>query len=188
MVQAGYVRYIGLSEVGAETIRRAHAVHPITDVQIEYSLFSRKPEHNIIPTCRELGIGITAYGVLSHGLLTGRLNPDDGGSPPHLPRLHGENRRMNIALADRLSPIADRVHASVAQLAIAWVLAQGADPSDVVAIVGAGHPERIADNFAAARLHLTENDLADIEQAVPRSAVVGERYAAPLMAMLDSER
>jgi aryl-alcohol dehydrogenase-like predicted oxidoreductase len=188
MVHAGYVRWIGLSEVGAETIRRAHAVHPISDVQIEYSLFTRKPEDDIIPTCRELGIGITAYGVLSHGLLTGRLSADDVGAPPHLPRLHGQNRRVNIALADRLRPVADRLDASVAQLAIAWVLAQRTEHPDVVAIVGAGRPERIADNLAAARLELNENDLADIEQAIPRSAVAGERYAAPLMAMLDSER
>ena len=152
MVQAGYVRWIGLSEVGAETIRRAHAVHPISDVQIEYSLFSRKPEDDIIATCRELGVGITAYGVLSHGLLTGRLSADDVGAPPHLPRLHGENRRVNLALADRLRPIADRLDVSVAQLAIGWVLAQGAERADVVAIVGAGRPERIADNLAAARL------------------------------------
>jgi len=188
MVHAGYVRWIGLSEVGAETIRRAHAVHPISDVQIEYSLFSRKPEDDIIATCRELGIGITAYGVLSHGLLTGRLSADDVGAPPHLPRLHGENRRVNLALTDRLRPIADRLDVSVAQLAIGWVLAQGAERADVVAIVGAGRPERIADNLAAGRLELTETDLADIEQAVPRSAVAGERYAPPLMAMLDSER
>jgi len=188
MVHAGYVRWIGLSEVGAETIRRAHAVHPISDVQIEYSLFSRKPEDDIIATCRELGIGITAYGVLSHGLLTGGLSADDVGAPPHLPRLHGKNRRVNLALTDRLRPIADRLDVSVAQLAISWVLAQGAERADVVAIVGAGRPERIADNLAAARLKLTETDLADIEQAVPKSAVAGERYAAPLMAMLDSER
>jgi len=125
MVQAGYVRWIGLSEVGAETIRRAHAVHPISDVQIEYSLFSRKPEDDIIATCRELGVGITAYGVLSHGLLTGRLSADDVGAPPHLPGLHGENRRVNLALADRLRPIADRLDVSVAQLAIGWCWRRG---------------------------------------------------------------
>lgn len=188
MVQAGYVRWIGLSEVGAETIRRAHAVHPISDVQIEYSLFSRKPEDDIIPTCRELGIGITAYGVLSHGLLTGRLSAGDDAAPPHLPRLHGENRRVNLALTDRLRPIADRLGVSVAQLAIAWALTQGAERTDVVAVVGARRPERIADNLAAARLELNDTDLAEIERAVPRSVVTGERYAAPLMAMLDSER
>ncbi len=167
---------------------RAHAVHPISDVQIEFSLFSRNPEDTIIPTCRALGIGITAYGVLSHGLLTGRLDADDAGAPPHLPRLHGENRRTNIALADRLRPIADRLGASIAQLAIAWVLAQGAEHADVLAIVGAGRPDHIADNLTAAHLELSHADLADIEHAVPRSAGAGARYAAPLMAMLDSEQ
>lgn len=188
MVQAGYVRAIGLSEVGAQTIRRAHAVHPISDVQIEYSLFSRGPENTIIPTCRELGIGITAYGVLSHGLLTGRLAADDASPPRHLPRLHGQNRRANLALVDRLRPIADGRGISVAQLAVAWVLARGAERGDVVAIVGAGRPERIADNLAAARIQLTDADLAGIASAVPSSAVAGDRYAAPLMAMLDSEQ
>ena len=188
MVQAGYVRAIGLSEVSAPTIRRAHAVHPISDVQIEYSLFSRGPEDTIIPTCRELGIGITAYGVLSHGLLTGRLSADDAGAPPHLPRLQGENRQANLALVERLRPIAGNRGISVAQLAVAWVLAQGAEHDDVVAIVGAGRPERIVDNLAAARARLTDEDLADIARAVPPSAVAGDRYAAPLMAMLDSEQ
>ncbi len=115
-------------------------MHAISDVQIEYSLFSRKPEDTIIPTCRELGIGITAYGVLGHGLLTGRLGADDAGAPPHLPRLHGDNRRANLAVADRLQPIAARSAASLAQLAIAWVLAQGAAEGEVVAVVGAGAP------------------------------------------------
>jgi len=110
------------------------------------------------------------------------------GAPPHLPRLHGDNRRTNIALTDRLRPIVERLGASVAQLAIAWVLAQGAGHADVVAIVGAGRPDRIADNLAAARPDLSQADIADIEHAVPRSAVAGDRYAAPLMAMLDSEQ
>ncbi len=188
LVQSGYVRAIGQSEVGAGTIRRAHAVHPIADVQIEYSLFSRGPEDTIIPTCRELGIGITAYGVLSHGLLTGRLAAADTGAPAHLPRLRGENRRTNLALVDRLRPIADRIGVSVAQLAIAWVLAQGAERFDVVAVVGARRPERILDNLAAARLELTDAELTAITNAVPPSAVAGTRYAAPLMAMLDSEQ
>lgn len=188
MVEAGYVRWIGLSEVNADTIRRAHAVHPISDVQIEYSLFSRGPEDSIIPTCRRLGIGITAYGVLSHGLLTGRLGADNTGAPPHLPRLHGDNRRTNLALVDRLRPIADRLGVSIAQLALAWVVAQGDDPADIVAIVGASRPERVSDNLTAARLHLSEADLREIADAVPASAVAGDRYAPPLMAMLDSER
>jgi aryl-alcohol dehydrogenase-like predicted oxidoreductase len=188
MVDAGYVRWIGLSEVSADTIRRAHAVHPISDVQTEYSLFSRGSENSILPVCRRLGIGITAYGVLSHGLLTGKLGADDTGAPPHLPRLHGDNRRTNLALVEELRPIAARLGVSVAQLALAWVLTQGAEHEDIVAIVGASRSERIGDNLAAARLQLSNSDLRDIEEAIPSSAVAGDRYAPPLMAMLDSER
>jgi aryl-alcohol dehydrogenase-like predicted oxidoreductase len=187
LVDQGYVRWIGLSEVSADTVRRAHAVHPISDIQVEYSMFSRGPENSIIPACRELGIGITAYGVLSHGLLTGKLGDDDTGAPPHLPRLHGDNRRTNLALVARLRPIAARLGVSIAQLALAWVLAQGAEHEDIVAIVGASRPERIGDNLAAARLQLSDSDLRDIEEAIPSSAVAGDRYAPPLMAMLDSE-
>jgi aryl-alcohol dehydrogenase-like predicted oxidoreductase len=142
----------------------------------------------IIPTCRELGIGITAYGVLSHGLLTGRLTDDDTGAPPHLPHMHGENRKTNLAVVERLRPIADNRGISVAQPAVARVLAQGTEHNDIVAIGGAGRPERIADNLAAARAQLTDEDLADISRAVPPSAVAGDRYATPLMAMLDSEQ
>ncbi|MFG1926549.1 aldo/keto reductase [Cryptosporangium sp. NPDC048952] len=185
MVQAGYVRRIGLSEVGAETIRRAHAVHPIVDLQIEYSLFSRSIETNgILETCRELGIGITAYGVLAHGLLTGSYRPT--GQPPfHLPWFHEENLATNLALVDALRTIADTKGVSVAQLAIAWVLAQG---EDIVPLVGASRPERIPEAVAAAELHLSDDDLAAIAAAVPPSAVAGTRYAAPLMRLLDSER
>src|SRR4051794_36627368 len=174
MVQAGWVRHIGLSEVGADTIRRAHAVHPIADVQIEYALFSRGPEASILPVCRELGIGVTAYGVLSHGLLTGAYR-DAGGAIAHLPRFHGANLATNLALVERLRPIAAGLGASVAQLAIAWVLAQG---DEIVALVGASRPARIADALAAAGLTLTPEDLAAIERAVPAGAVAGERYAA----------
>jgi len=188
----GTHRIVGLDgddlHAHTEQDRAEPAVHAISDVQIEYSLFSRTPEDTIIPTCRELGIGITAYGVLAHGLLTGRLGADDAGAPPHLPRLHGDNRRANLAVAGRLQSIAARSGASLAQLAIAWVLAQGADQGDVVAVVGAGRPERIADTLAAAQIELSETDLTDIEQAVPRSAVAGERYAPSLMVMLDSEQ
>lgn len=183
MVQAGWVRHIGLSEVGAETVRRAHAVHPIADVQIEYSLFSRGPERSILATCRELGIGVTAYGVLSHGLLTGSYA--GGGEVGHLPRFHGDNLATNLALVERLRPLAARRNVTVAQLAIAWVLSRG---PEIVALVGAGRPQRIADALTAADLELTEADLAAIEEAVPAGAVAGTRYAAPQMAMLDSER
>ncbi|WP_432844046.1 aldo/keto reductase [Dactylosporangium sp. CA-092794] len=183
MVEAGRVRHIGLSEVGAQTIRRAHAVHPIADVQIEYSLFSRGPERSILATCRELGIGVTAYGVLAHGLLTGAYA--GGGEVGHLPRFHGANLAANLALVERLRAVADARGVPVAQLATAWVLAQG---DAVVALVGASRPGRIADAVAAAGLALTGADLAAIEEAVPPGAVAGERYAAPQLAMLDSER
>ena len=184
MVEAGWVRHIGLSEVGAETIRRAHAVHPITDLQIEYSLFSRGVERSILATCRELGIGITAYGVLSHGLLTGAY-PGSGGENGHLPRFHGANLATNLALVERLRPVAEARGVTVAQLAVAWVLARD---DGIVALVGASRPERIADALAAADLTLSGAELAAIEEAVPAGAVAGDRYAAPLMATLDSER
>lgn len=183
MVEAGWVRHIGLSEVGAETIRRAHAVHPIADVQIEYSIFSRGPERSILPVCRELGIGVTAYGVLAHGLLTGAYS--GGGEVGHIPRFQGENLAANLNLVERLRPIADARGVTVAQLAIAWVLAQG---DGIVALVGASRPGRIAGAVAAAELTLTEAELAAVDEAVPDGAVAGTRYAAPLMALLDSER
>ncbi|MFE6718137.1 aldo/keto reductase [Streptomyces albidoflavus] len=190
MVEAGHVRAIGLSEVGAETIRRAHAVHPISDLQIEYSLFSRGIENGILDTCRELGIGVTAYGVLSHGLLTGAYRPATDGSDPrsHLPRFHGPNVETNLALVERLRPIAEARGVSVAQLAIAWVLAQGRRYGDIVALIGARRPQRVAEALPAAELHLTDEELAAIEEAVPASAVAGDRYAAPQLAQLDSER
>jgi aryl-alcohol dehydrogenase-like predicted oxidoreductase len=190
MVQAGYVRHIGLSEVGAETIRRAHAVHPISDLQIEYSLFSRGIEDTILGTCRELGIGVTAYGVLSHGLLSGSYRPSEGAGDPrsHLPRFHGENVEANLALVERLRRIADERGVTVAQLAIAWVIAQGREHQDVVALIGARKPQRISEALRAAELELTAADLAAIEEAVPASAVAGARYGAPQMAQLDSER
>ncbi|GAA0350319.1 aldo/keto reductase [Actinoallomurus spadix] len=190
MVQKGYVRGIGLSEVGAETIRRAHTVHPITDVQIEYSLFSRGVEDEILPTCRELGIGVTAYGVLAQGLLTGtwRPSPDDARRRGHLPRFAAGNVETNLALVERLREVATARGVTVAQLAIAWVLAQGRAHQDIVAVVGASRPQRITEVADAADLRLTQDDLDAIEQAVPRGAVAGERYAPALLAMLDSER
>lgn len=191
LVQAGYVRHIGLSEVGPQTIRRAHAVHPICDVQIEYSLFSRDPETNgILDTCRELGIGVTAYGVLAHGLLTGAYRQPAGGDPrAHwLPRLHPGNLATNLALVDRLRPLAGAYGISVAQLAVAWVMARSRERGTVVAVVGARRPHRIEEALAAAGVTLTDADLRAIDEAVPAGAVAGTRYAAPLMALLDSER
>ncbi|MEU6548774.1 aldo/keto reductase [Streptomyces sp. NPDC046915] len=191
LVQAGYVRHIGLSEVGPETIRRAHAVHPICDVQIEYSLFSRGPETNgILDTCRELGIGVTAYGILAHGLLTGTYRQPAGGDPrAHwLPRFHPDNLAANLTLVDRLRPLADARGVSVAQLATAWVIARSRERGSIVAILGARRPHRVEEALATTDLGLTDTDLRTIEEAVPADAVAGTRYAAPLMSLLDSER
>ncbi|MER6129734.1 aldo/keto reductase [Streptomyces sp. NPDC001795] len=191
LVQAGYVRHIGLSEVGPETIRRAHAVHPICDVQIEYSLFSRDPETNgILDTCRELGIGVTAYGVLAHGLLTGTYQQPAGGDPrAHwLPRFRPDNLATNLTVADRLRPLADARGISVAQLATAWVIAQSRERGTIVAILGTRRPHRVEEALAAADVTLTDADLRTIDEAIPAGAVAGTRYAAPLMALLDSER
>ena len=188
MVQAGYVRQIGLSEVGADTIRRAAAVHPIADLQIEYSLLSRGIEAAILPTCRELGIGVTAYGVLSRGLLGGhwdRSTVAAGDYRTHSPRFQDGHVERNLALADALRQVADAKGASVAQIAIAWVAAQG---QDIVPLVGARRRDRLAEALGALELTLTEADLAAIERAVPKDAASGERYPAALMANLDSER
>ncbi|WP_405762098.1 aldo/keto reductase [Streptomyces sp. NBC_01420] len=190
MIEAGHVRHVGLSEVGAETIRRAHAVHPVHDVQIEYSLFSRGPETNgILDTCRELGIGVTAYGVLAHGLLTGGYRQPAEGErrAGWLPRFHPDNLPVNLALVDRLRPLAEAHGVTVAQLATAWVVARGGGHGTVVAVLGARRPHRIAEALAAAEVTLTDADLAAIDEAVPAGAVAGTRYAAPLMALLDSE-
>ncbi|MEU6534375.1 aldo/keto reductase [Streptomyces sp. NPDC047000] len=190
-VRAGYVRHIGLSEVGAETIRRAHAVHPISDVQIEYSLFSRGPETNgILDTCRDLGIAVTAYGVLAHGLLTGSYRQPAGGDPrAHwLPRFHPGNLPANLALADRLRPLAAARGITVAQLATAWVIARNRGSGTVVAVVGARRPHRIEEALAAADLTLTAAELRTLDEAVPPDEVAGTRYAAALMALLDSEQ
>lgn len=188
MVQAGYVRGIGLSEVGSETIRRAHAVHPITDLQIEYSLFSRGIENGILDTCRELGIGITAYGVLSRGLLSGTWSPTAVDPRARLPRFQAGNLESNLALVETLRQLAEVRGATVTQLAIAWVLAQGSERNDIVALVGAKTPQRLAEAVPAADIELSADDLAAIERAVPASAVVGERTGAAQLAQLDSER
>jgi aryl-alcohol dehydrogenase-like predicted oxidoreductase len=189
MVQAGYVRHIGLSEVGAETIRRAHAVHPIVDLQIEYSLISRRIEEQILPTCRELGVGITAYGVLSRGLLSGHWSKDRDVVPTdfraHSPRFTGENVDHNLRLVESLRAVAEAKGATVAQVAIAWVLAQG---DDIVPLIGARTRERLAEALGALDVQLTPEDLVEIERAVPKGAAAGERYAPSQMAVLDSER
>jgi aryl-alcohol dehydrogenase-like predicted oxidoreductase len=189
MVKAGYVRSIGLSEVGSDTIRRAQAVHPIADLQIEYSLFSRGIEADILPTCRELGIGITAYGVLSHGLLGGQWSKgrkhEPGSFTNFSPRFNEANLDHNLALVEALRSLAETKGATVAQVAIAWVLARG---QDIVPLVGTRRRERLDESLKALDLHLSADDLTRIEQAIPKGAAAGERYPAPLMALLDSER
>jgi aryl-alcohol dehydrogenase-like predicted oxidoreductase len=188
MVGKGYVRAIGLSEVGAPTIRRAAAVHPICDLQIEYSLVVRMIEGEILPACRELGIGITAYGVLARGLISGhwtkeRSKPQDFRS--FSSRFSGENLDHNLTLVEALRAIAKARGASVAATAVAWVLAQG---DDIVPLVGARKPAQWAESSAADGLKLTEADLAAIEAAVPKGAAKGARYPSQAMAHLDSER
>jgi len=189
MISKGYVRHLGLSELGADSIRRAHAVHPVADLQIEYSLFSRSLEADILPTCRELGIGITAYGVLSRGLLSGHWSKqrcEQGRDFRNMvPRFSGENAERNLALVEALRAVAEAKGATVAQMAIAWVLAQG---SDIVPLVGARKRERLSESLGALALSLTTDDLAHIEQAIPKDAVAGTRYDAHQMAILDSER
>lgn len=189
MVQAGYVRHIGLSEAGADTIRRAHATHPIVDLQIEYGLLSRGIEAEILPTTRALGIAITAYGVLSRGLLSGHWTADRATQPgdfrAHSPRFSGENLAHNLGLVEALRGVAESKGATVAQAAIAWVLAQG---DDIVPLVGARRRDRLAEALGALELTLTPDDLAQIEAAVPAGSAAGDRYAPHLMKHLDSER
>lgn len=189
MIQAGYVRHVGLSEAGAEVVRRAHAVHPVTDLQIEYSLISRGIEREILPTCRELGIGITAYGVLGRGLISGHWSKDravaQGDFRNFGPRFSGENLEHNLSLVEELRRIADAKGITVAQLAIAWVMSRG---TDIIPLVGARRRERLAEALGTLEHELTAADLARIEQAVPPDAAKGERYPAPMMVHLDSEQ
>jgi aryl-alcohol dehydrogenase-like predicted oxidoreductase len=188
MVKAGYVRHIGLSEMGADTIRRAAAVHPICDLQIEYALISRGIEDSILPVCRELGIGITAYGVLSRGLISGHWSKGQAGPGDfraHSPRFQEGNVEKNLALVEKLRQLAVAKGVSVAQIAIAWVAAQG---DDIIPLIGARRRDRLSEALGALQVRLTGEDLAAIEQAVPKGAAAGERYPAAQMAMLDSER
>jgi aryl-alcohol dehydrogenase-like predicted oxidoreductase len=189
LVQAGYVRYIGLSEVGAETIRRAAAVHPICDLQIEYSLISRGIERSILPACRELNIAITAYGVLSRGLISGHYRadaePQGGDIRGRMPRFQGENLQHNLALVEELRAIANARGATVVQVAFAWALTRG---EDVVPLIGARRRDQLSEALGALELELTPDDLERIERAIPPDAAAGDRYGAPQMADLDSER
>ncbi|MEH2263761.1 aldo/keto reductase [Nostoc sp.] len=189
MVKAGYVRQIGLSEVGADVIRRAHRTHAIASLQIEYSLLSRGIEDDILPTVRELGIAVTAYGVLSRGLLSNYWSKERSEQAQdyrrHLPRFSGENLDRNLLLVEALRLIAEEQNATVAQVAIAWVLSQG---NDIVPLIGARRCDRLNEALGALDLHLNKDDIARIEAAVPLNAVAGDRYNPEQMAMLDSEK
>lgn len=189
LIDAGWVRHLGLSEAGSDTIRRAHAVHPVAALQIEYSLMSRGIEAAILPTCRELGIGVTAYGVLSRGLLGGRMRggPAAPGDFRHAaqPRFQGENLTRNLALVDALAAVAAEYQATPAQLAIAWALSRG---DDIIPLIGARRRDRLAEALEALEISLGEAELARIEAAVPAGSTAGARYAEDQMAMLDSER
>ena len=185
MIEAGYVRHLGLSEVDAATIRRAHAVHPVADLQIEYSLLSRAVEAEILPTLRELGIGLTAYGVLGRGLISGHWSADrtagPGDSRASSPRFASGNVEHNLALVAALRRVADAKGCTVAQLAIAWVAAQG---REIVPLVGARTRERLGEALPAIEVELGADDLAEIEAAVPLGAARGDRYPAPFMSGL----
>jgi aryl-alcohol dehydrogenase-like predicted oxidoreductase len=189
MVKAGYVRYIGLSEVGVDTIRRAAAVHPICDLQIEYSLVSRSPERAIFPELAARGIATTAYGVLSRGLLTGSRPTGASDYRAHLPRFTGENGEKNRALADALARLAASRGVKPAQLAIAWVRAKAAAQKvTIIPTMGARTRAQLADALGGLDVALSADEVATLEAAVPADGVAGLRYAAPLMATLDSER
>jgi aryl-alcohol dehydrogenase-like predicted oxidoreductase len=187
LIKAGYVRHFGLSEAGATTIRRAHAVRPVADVQIEYSIISRSVEREILPTLRELGIGMTAYGVLSRGLLSeGAMKGESAsGFRAHLPRFQGENLARNLKLVDALRKIASERGVTVSQLAVAWVLAQGVD---IVPLIGARRPWQLAESLEALSVSLSSEEMKRLEAAAPAGVVAGDRYAPDHMATLDSER
>jgi aryl-alcohol dehydrogenase-like predicted oxidoreductase len=185
LVKAGYVRAIGLSEAGVETIRRAHAVHPIGDLQIEYSLISRGAENTIFPVLAELGVGVTAYGVLSRGLLTGSRPTSPADLRTRLPRFTGQNRERNDRLVEALQKLAAEKRVTASQLAIAWVLAKGAN---IVPLIGARTRAQLTESLAALDVTLSRDDITRIEETVPASAVAGTRYDEHQMRILDSER
>jgi aryl-alcohol dehydrogenase-like predicted oxidoreductase len=185
LVDAGYVRAIGLSEVGPDTIRRANSVRPISDLQIEYSLISRGPEGAIFPLLDELGIGVTAYGVLSRGLLSGSRPTAPSDLRSRLPRFVGGNRERNEHLVGALQKLAGEKGVTASQLAIAWVLAKG---PRIVPLIGARTRAQLAESLGALGIDLTKADIAQIEAAVPTTAVAGARYDEHQMRVLDSER
>jgi aryl-alcohol dehydrogenase-like predicted oxidoreductase len=185
LVDAGYVRHLGLSEAGVGSIRRAHATHPVTALEVEYSLATRDPEQGALPVLRELGIGLVAYGVLSRGLLTGDVTPGAPLAPGdwrgHSPRFQGENLEQNLRLAHALRQIGEQTGLTAAQLAFAWVLSRG---DDVVPLIGTKRRDRLAEALGALDATLSPGDLALLERAVPAGAVAGTRYPAAGMAGL----
>jgi aryl-alcohol dehydrogenase-like predicted oxidoreductase len=181
LVEAGKVRHLGLSEAGAETIRRAHATHPITALQSEYSLFTRDVEDEIAPVLRELGIGLVPYSPLGRGILTGAvtresLESDDSRATGRFPRFSGDALDANLALVDKVKELAADKGCTPGQLALAWVLAQGDAQLGVAPIPGTKRVRYLEENVGALDVELTGDDLAALEQAVPRDAVAGERY------------
>jgi aryl-alcohol dehydrogenase-like predicted oxidoreductase len=183
LVEAGKVRYLGLSEAGTGTIRKAHAVHPISALQSEYSLFTRDVEDEVLPTVRELGVGFVPYSPLGRGFLTGRWRsiedlPEDDTRSARFPRFAEENFQKNLELADKVREVADGKGITPGQLALAWLLAQG---TDIVPIPGTKRREYLEENAGAASVTLTEDDLASIEGAMPRGSAAGERYAEEQM-------
>ncbi len=185
MVKAGYIRHVSLSEVGVATLKRAAAVHPISDVQIEYSLIFRDMEETVLPAAQELGIGVTAYGVLARGMLSGQWRPDApaaaGDSRASMPRFQGENAARNLQLVAALQKLADAKGVKVAQMAVAWVAAQ----NTVTPLVGARNRAELAEAVEAVAIRLSPEELREIEHAVPKGAGVGDRYASDHMAALD---
>jgi aryl-alcohol dehydrogenase-like predicted oxidoreductase len=185
LIKAGYVRYIGLSEVGADTMRRAHAAHPIVDLQIEYSLISRSIETAILPAARELGIAITAYGVLSRGLLSGSKPASTGDFRTHSPRFKGENFERNQEIITALATFAAKKNVTPSQLAIAWVLNKGAE---IVPVIGARTRAQLAESLTALDVTLTQHEILELEAICNPSRVAGTRYDPAQMRMLDSEK
>jgi aryl-alcohol dehydrogenase-like predicted oxidoreductase len=185
LIRAGYVRHAGLSEVGVDTIRRAHAVQPIGDLQIEYAMISRGPEARIFPVLEELGIGVTAYGILSRGLLTGSRPAGQGDLRAHLPRFTGGNVTQNDIVVEELNQLAANKGVTPAQLAIAWVLAKG---RRIIPVIGARTRKQLSESLAALRVKLSAADLGHIEDSVRPSDIAGTRYDSRQMAMLDSEK
>ena len=186
LVKAGKVRYLGLSEAGIQTIRKAHAVHPISALQTEYSLWSRDPEDEILPTVRELGIGFVAYSPLGRGFLTGQIRkPTDLAADDwrhSSPRFQGENFQLNLDLVTKIEELAEKKKVKASQLALAWVLAQG---DDIVPIPGTKRRSYLEENAAAAEIKLTQEELAALDAIAPRGAAKGERYSPQMMGMLN---